>query len=502
MRDILKKINKKEKVIIGITIGVILIVLINVIVKDTHAFYSDKTEISLFNAKVGNFKPVLNSFYIKENNIQPKYTNQNINTVYLSWGNNNKNINEMCITEGDVNSCRWQVINTSTQYTFATETEGAKIVKGYIRDKVGNKSLEKSDTIIYDKTAPTINKVEATTTENSITISVTANQDTSGVDKYCYATSQAGPYTCKSENTNQYTGLEGGIEYEFWIYLKDKAGNGVQGNATQYKFKTKITKDYLKDKDAKNTLQDNVVDGMYRYYGTKEQVTNNYICFGTTDKEECLATPKTYMYRIIGITSTKDDTINIPANSLKIIKAIPSIESQQWHSGGYYDDIKWDASAVKAYLNDTFYNATFVTETTRIPNASYWDSLILSHSWYNTDYTKYPTTEPKTSHTSESKIGLMYVTDYGNAGPYDISSWLFITNGWSGNVLTDEWTMSRYGKETYRRYLAWNIDSNGNLNLDNGYLPYTHAVRPVFYVVPNITLTGEGSTESPFIIHS
>ena len=316
VRDILKKINKKEKVIIGLTLGVIVITLISVIVKDTHAYYSDKTEISLINAKIGNFKPIINSFYIKENNIQPKYTNQNINTVYVSWGNNNKNINEMCITEGDVNSCNWQAINTSTQYTFANNEEGTKIIKGYIKDKAGNKSLEKSDTIIYDKTAPTIDKVEATTTENSISISVTANQDTSGVTEYCYATSQTGPYTCKSESTNQYIGLDSGTEYTFWIYLKDKAGNGTQTNATQYKFKTKaLIKNYLQEKGG-DTFKEQ--SGMYRFVGTASQVINNYICFGTTNSTPCKNTPGTYMYRIIGVTSTDDSKLGLKVNQFKV----------------------------------------------------------------------------------------------------------------------------------------------------------------------------------------
>ncbi len=499
MKDILKKINKKEKVIIGITLGVIVITLISVIVKDTHAYYSDKTEISLFNAKIGNFKPVINTFYIKDTNT-PKYTNQNINTVYLSWGNNNKNINEMCITEGDINSCSWQAINTSTQYTFATETEGPKVVKGYIKDKAGNKSLEKSDTIIYDKTAPTINKVEATTTtENSITVNVTANQDLSGVTEYCYATSQTGPYTCKSESTNQYTGLDSGKEYTFWIYLKDKAGNGVQGDATQHKFQTedkpKTPLEMLTEK-GKNTFT--LKNGMYRFVGTKDEVTNNYICFGTDDKKTCLGTPGTYMYRIIGLTSEDDNIINLPAKSLKLIKAIPSSGLRQWDSS-YSSDVKWDASAMKTYLNGTFYNSIKDAK----PNGAYWDSIILSHSWYNADYTSVPATEPTTSHTTASKIGLMYVTDYKNAGSQNTNDWLFIKNGWStnsslsGNALY-EWTLSRYGYSRYGYYGAWYVGTSGGLS--DSTLDSARAVRPVFYLQSGVSLVGTGSTEDPFRI--
>ncbi len=497
MKDILKKINKKEKVIIGVTLGVIVITLISVIVKDTHAFYnSETTPIQIFKTKIGNFKPIINSFYIKENNIQPKYTNQNINTVYLSWGSNNKNINEMCITEGDINSCNWQAINTSTQYTFATETEGAKLIKGYIRDKAGNKSLEKSDTIIYDKTAPTINKVGAiTTTENSISISVTANEDLSGVTEYCYATVQTGPYTCKSENTNQYTGLEGGKEYTFWIYLKDKAGNGTETNATQYKFKTKtLIKNYLQEKGGETFKEQS---GMYRFIGYSTQVKNNYICFGTNNVETCKKTPGTYMYRIIGVTSADDDTLGLKANQLKLIKATPSSTSQLWHSSN--TDIKWDDSDIKEYLNKDFLEDA----VSKWENGSKWQGLITSQKWYNADQRTTPaaSAEPTTSHTDEeSKIGLMYATDYTNAYSRNTSNWLFITNGWTGNSSTSEWTMSRYGLNVDYYSARFVADYNGALYTSAITAPFT--VRPVFYLTPGITLTGEGTTTDPFIIAS
>ena len=496
MKDILKKINKKEKIIIGVTLGVILVTLISTMIKDTHAFYnSETTPIQIFKAKIGNFKPIINSFYIKDTNT-PKYTNQNINTVYLSWGNNNKNINEMCITEGDINSCNWKTISNNTQYTFATETEGTKIIKGYVKDKAGNKSLEKSDTIIYDKTAPTINKVEATNIENSITISVTPDEDLSGVIEYCYAQAQSGPYTCKSESTNQYTGLEGGTEYTFWIYLKDRAGNGIQNNATQYKFKTKekLAKDYLDEKGGDTFI---LKSGMYRFVGTSSQVTNNYICFGTTDLTTCKNTPGTYMYRIIGVTSSDDNALGLKANQLKLIKAIPSSTSQKWHNNAR-PGATWDDSDIKEYLNTTFLNDA----VSKWENGETWKGLITSQRWYNKDQSTRPTasTEPTTSQTVFSQIGLMYGTDYMNTNGQSTSNWLFIKNGWTGNSSTAEWTMSRCGGGAYSDYKAWCVDIDGYLY--NYSLNAPEVVRPVFYLTPGIKLTGEGTVENPFIIHS
>ena len=161
---------------------------------------------------------------------------------------------------------------------------------------------------------------------------------------------------------------------------------------------------------------------------------------------------------------------------------------------------------MKAYLNTTFYNSI----TSAQPNGAFWDSKILSHSWYNADQSvDMPftlTEEPKTSHTEESKIGLMYATDYINAYGTSTSNWLFIKNGWSTNSTLSgltlyEWTLSRYGLVGGGPYSAvWCLVSNGYLTYNES-TAAGHKVRPVFYVSPNITLTGEGTTDNPFIIN-
>ena len=47
-------------------------------------------------------------------------------------------------------------------------------------------------------------------------------------------------------------------------------------------------------------------DTMHRFLGTKEQVLNNYICFGTTNQGECsINSPDKFMYRIIGVVHLK-----------------------------------------------------------------------------------------------------------------------------------------------------------------------------------------------------
>ncbi len=56
---------------------------------------------------------------------------------------------------------------------------------------------------------------------------------------------------------------------------------------------------------------------MYRYQGTSELVNDNYICFGTKEKSECINDEDHYMYRIIGIT---------PQGEMKLIKQTPVVE--------------------------------------------------------------------------------------------------------------------------------------------------------------------------------
>ena len=241
------------------------------------------------------------------------------------------------------------------------------------------------------------------------------------------------------------------------------------------------------------------VDGMYRYKGTSSVVNNNYICFGTSDKTECLNKPDTYMYRIIGITSADDNTIGLKKDELKLIKATPSSTSQAWSGNS---DVKWDSSSAKSHII-SYYN-TYIYGAT--PNGTYWDSIVTEHKWYNVDQPSNATSiEPKTSQSIASKVSLMYGSDYYNSGTQDTNNWLFIINGWntnsslSGNSAT-EWTMTRRGKVD-RGYAGWYVLYNGTLGNWNT-LNEQFSVRPVFYLQPQINLTGKGTVDDPFRIRS
>ena len=247
--------------------------------------------------------------------------------------------------------------------------------------------------------------------------------------------------------------------------------------------------------------------GMYRFVGTSSTIKNNYICFGTIDKAECLGSPDKYMYRIIGLTKEGDTTIGLHANQLKVIKAIPSSTNQQWSSNGKLEDLRWEDTEVWKHLNGIS-DTQFLYSIRNLKDGIYWDELITSQKWYNVvQSTVDATSEPTSSYTETlSKIGLMYATDYVNAYSKNSNNWLYIKNGWITNsslgYTIDEWTMTRewFSSDIFG-WVTWGIidgtlDNDPNMNS----VHQKRCVRPVFYLKPGILLTGDGTTTDPFRI--
>ena len=207
------------------------------------------------------------------------------------------------------------------------------------------------------------------------------------------------------------------------------------------------------------------------------------------------------MYRIIGITTKNVNTnLGLVKDQLKIIKATPSNTSQLWASSNSlnYD---WDHANATAR---TYLNRTFLGTITGTVGTHNWSDLITSEKWYKGDNTSATSskTEVKTLTTGNYKVGLMYASDYYNSWTYDYNtnSWLHITNGMSGSTSANEWTMSRYGYHgRWSEYIAWRVDTSGLL-YDNYSMTTALAVRPVFYLTNEISISGEGTESEPFII--
>ena len=174
----------------------------------------------------------------------------------------------------------------------------------------------------------------------------------------------------------------------------------------------------------------------------------------------------------------------------------------------YNANYNWDNAnnTIRPYLN-----GEFLETITGTVGAHQWSDLISNPKWYIADNNSSSWTltaeKNKTTLSANYKIGLMYASDYYNSWTYasNKNSWLHITNGMTGNSNTYstafEWTMSRYGYDSHDgNYFAWNIDSDGKMLYFYAY--YGRMIRPVFYLTPNITLTGGGTESDPFIIHT
>ncbi len=306
--------------------------------------------------------------------------------------------------------------------------------------------------------------------------------------------------------------------------------------------------------------------GMYRYQGDKDTVDNNYICFGTTDKQDCIDNPDAYMYRIIGIvgedctnkdTQLCDDTVS--KDMIKVIKQTPLKENEvnlfQWHTGydsDEYADTLWSSSSLKQRINgESNGNVKGSKGNTNIflnsDNSLYpymkdttWTNKIVSKNWYegNIGIEYKPTNAlemfnqeygisdakfykgsdilqtAKWLKTSNNiKIGLLSVSDYywsvspDGVNCYDNSNIELCRQSWlhlSQNGYDNhwEWTMSRVG-----RYASSDIRYHSWFIYANGKafvctIEYPRSVRPVFYLNSNINLTGSGISSDPFIINN
>ena len=200
----------------------------------------------------------------------------------------------------------------------------------------------------------------------------------------------------------------------------------------------KTTIQLLRKNDPQNKLSSETVGGMYRYQGKNTDTINNYICFGTDNKEECINESTgydKYMYRIIGITEE---------GQLYLIK-MKGVETNNsktftWNGG------PWPDSSVYKDLNGTYSSGNIFINNTRygyMVEGNDWYSQIESNNWKygeikdisNNGIAIY-NTENAWSDEVPAKIGLMYLHDYYLAydnnrnwnSDYDTSNWIHFVN--------------------------------------------------------------------------
>ncbi len=230
-------------------------------------------------------------------------------------------------------------------------------------------------------------------------------------------------------------------------------------------------------------LSTSLIGGLYRYQGVQDasHTVDNYICFGTTNKNDCVSNTDKYMYRIIGIN---------PSGQMKLIKKEALNTKYQWSSSNSFE---WPGTSLYSGLNGDY----FLTNTTYIPNNT-WSNKIVAADWHYLDTTK---STPSTiverelgAETVNAKIGLMYLHDaaYSLVNPnYSGLSWIYLPNN-DTDANDDEWTITRY--DTVK---AWIMSSNASYrNMGTMYF-----VRPVFFLKATETIaSGSGTITDPYIL--
>ncbi len=348
------------------------------------------------------------------------------------------------------------------------------------------------------------------------------------IKEYCISETQDID-SCTWQSTNGVTEINNNFTLSnnrgnkiLYAYIKDIAEGISEAKSDCIEYNPPITGDSLADKPISGVLEPTGVaqdELVTRYYGTNPP---NYICFGTNDKDICIDDIDKYMYRIIGVDKK---------GRFKLIKKTPIEQNSNkvfyWHNV-YNQDIKWNASDLFKGLNGISggkYSDLFIGNTTYVP--SRWEEKIETVDWKYGDFTNANKTatqmvqqEQLWSTRVSAKIGLMYVTDYyyglsktgtncSNSGQYSTckTSWMHFSNNDISALNTSyEWTMSRYGYISseelyYSAYDAWRVASDGRVMLYTmGTLSNKHSVRPVFYLVPTIEISGSGTQTDPYII--
>ena len=249
---------------------------------------------------------------------------------------------------------------------------------------------------------------------------------------------------------------------------------------------------------------------------------------GLTEYRYRGASPKNYVtfnnevWRIIGIFPTDDGNGNIE-NRIKLIKN-DSIGQNKWNENG---TTNWAEATLNTYLNGTYYN-TLNTDKNMIDSVKYY----LGSGDYNSTSVDMYSYERKIDNSSctdgsncyyaegypnsiVSKIGLIYVSDYGYAtencenkkfrmsnGPdnadresvssfvsyCDITNWLYSSDG-TGNTIA---------AGVFDRFSV-NVWEYGFSSVDIGSVDAISPTRPTVYLKSTVKLLdGDGTSSNPY----
>ena len=268
-------------------------------------------------------------------------------------------------------------------------------------------------------------------------------------------------------------------------------------------------------------------DNSYRFAGANP---NNYVCFGSDDA----TCPSENLYRIIGVIDGKIKLISAdgaPTTMLgtdegyiKTYQAAFGSDSSYYKGNGDLTKIgtyKWNKSGTNTWSSST-------TNTTNL-NTNYltyldskntkWKTMIDDTTWYvggmtrdngrdsnaKTAYNYEVGANKDASTTVTSKIGLMYVSDYGFAAAP--SAWTTILYNYDDATIKNEnWlyiglcelTISRRSDDSNLAFAVRDAGDLGGGAVDSS---YGSAARPTFNLLSSVKfVSGEGTVVNPIHI--
>ncbi len=219
-------------------------------------------------------------------------------------------------------------------------------------------------------------------------------------------------------------------------------------------------------------------------------------------------------YRLNGKDINKTGLSNIFIDNSNYPYLNSTEENNVWYNNILYRDWLYgdteETSSNKIYNGDEMYNI----ETGKVNALGHncQNECTNIDNWYQDEY--------KWNSSVNAKIGLMHAYDYlyayktntedagkpNNEGNAKLS-WIYLEKESIDFWRKAEWTMTRFGIEIFDIYQggfsAWYIYETGQLartwNWYNN-INELHYVRPVFYVSPNLNISGNGTSSEPFLL--
>ena len=272
----------------------------------------------------------------------------------------------------------------------------------------------------------------------------------------------------------------------------------------------------------------------YRYYGANP---NNYICLDMEGQSTC---SDKHLYRIIGSIYEE----NAGTNLLKVIKATPLTDGTtsvfSWDCGvtnqGLLYFNNWSTSSLDILLSKWFsgkaskyYNGSTTAISVDFTNYSPSDKakqFINNSKWYLGGHSTSTGVTTEQFYTfergnktysrnflySNSKIGLMYPSDYEYAADFtkckDASGNDLKMNGYNSDVNDYQCRKNNYLYKSVWNWLltpysgnssnVWYVHSDGRV-IQDYYAYNNYGVRPVLFLSPTQeTINGNGSQTNPY----